>query len=469
MGGGAGCRRGGSADLFLLTDADIVHHPRHLATLVAQAERADLDLVSEMVALACDTPAEHALVPAFVFFFQLLYPFAWVNDPLRATAAAAGGTILIRRRALAAHRRRGVGARRVDRRCRAGGCGEAGRSHLARPRRPGALGACLSHRGRHLAHGVAHRLCAVALLAAAAGRHRSGDGAHLPAAAVRGAVRSWAGALVRLVGLGRDGGSVSADVAPVPPFRAVGAVPAGDRGVLPRRDDRRGGEPSSRPRRLRGRVAPIRGPAHEQYRDRRGVVRQGSRRRELPGRLAADPPRPARARARVLRVRPQRRRHRGFPAPCCGRQGRAARRDGGRAAGPERGRFAERAAAARQPGRDRRYATPLARSADRVSARRDQAAVCGLGRAVRLLPLFGDAGRAARARPARRGLRDLRAVGRPVRVVAGAEPFAGLREGPGCPGSLLPAWRYRSRRCAVRRPRWNCGACSIACWTGSTR
>jgi hopene-associated glycosyltransferase HpnB len=88
------------ADLFLLTDADIIHDPRHLATLVAQAERGDLDLVSEMVALACDTPAERALVPAFVLFFQLLYPLAWVNDPLRATAAAAGGTILIRRRAL---------------------------------------------------------------------------------------------------------------------------------------------------------------------------------------------------------------------------------------------------------------------------------------------------------------------------------------------------------------------------------
>ncbi len=88
------------SELILLTDADIVHDPRHVATLVAQAERGDLDMVSEMVALACDSPAEHALVPAFVFFFQLLYPFGRVNDPLRATAAAAGGTILIRRRAL---------------------------------------------------------------------------------------------------------------------------------------------------------------------------------------------------------------------------------------------------------------------------------------------------------------------------------------------------------------------------------
>ena len=57
-------------------------------------------MVSEMVALSCDSFAEKILIPAFVFYFQLLYPFAWVNDPLRATAAAAGGAVLIRRRAL---------------------------------------------------------------------------------------------------------------------------------------------------------------------------------------------------------------------------------------------------------------------------------------------------------------------------------------------------------------------------------
>src|SRR5208283_4287595 len=47
-----------------------------------------------------DSPPERILVPAFVYFFQLLYPFAWVNDGLKGTAAAAGGTILVRRRAL---------------------------------------------------------------------------------------------------------------------------------------------------------------------------------------------------------------------------------------------------------------------------------------------------------------------------------------------------------------------------------
>ena len=95
-----GIAAAGAPDYVLLTDADIEHDPAHMAGLVAAAERHDLDLVSGMVSLSCDSAAEKALVPAFVFFFQLLYPFAWVNNPLRATAAAAGGTILLRRRAL---------------------------------------------------------------------------------------------------------------------------------------------------------------------------------------------------------------------------------------------------------------------------------------------------------------------------------------------------------------------------------
>ena len=95
-----GVAASGPAPLLLLTDADIIHDPRHLSALVARAEATGADLVSEMVALACDTPAERALVPGFVYFFQMLYPFAWVNDPLHATAAAAGGTMLVRADAL---------------------------------------------------------------------------------------------------------------------------------------------------------------------------------------------------------------------------------------------------------------------------------------------------------------------------------------------------------------------------------
>lgn len=88
------------APLLLLTDADIVHEPAHLAALVAQLEQSDADLVSEMVALRCASLAERALVPAFVYFFQMLYPFARVNDPRSRLAAAAGGTMLLRRVAL---------------------------------------------------------------------------------------------------------------------------------------------------------------------------------------------------------------------------------------------------------------------------------------------------------------------------------------------------------------------------------
>ena len=53
-----------------------------------------------MAKLHCESFAERALIPAFIFFFRMLYPFAWVNDPTRATAAAAGGCMLVRREAL---------------------------------------------------------------------------------------------------------------------------------------------------------------------------------------------------------------------------------------------------------------------------------------------------------------------------------------------------------------------------------
>jgi hopene-associated glycosyltransferase HpnB len=90
----------GRAPVLLFTDADIVHDPRHLSSLVAHMLRARLDLVSEMVRLNCTSIAERALVPAFVYFFQMLYPFAKVNSPRSPVAAAAGGTVLIRREAL---------------------------------------------------------------------------------------------------------------------------------------------------------------------------------------------------------------------------------------------------------------------------------------------------------------------------------------------------------------------------------
>lgn len=87
-------------DYFLLTDADIEHDPANIRQLITKAQQEDLDLVSLMVLLRCQSFWEKLLIPAFVFFFQKLYPFRWVNDPKNSTAAAAGGCILIRSEAL---------------------------------------------------------------------------------------------------------------------------------------------------------------------------------------------------------------------------------------------------------------------------------------------------------------------------------------------------------------------------------
>ena len=88
-------------DYLLFTDADIWHPPDSIASLVANAEAHGRDLVSHMVRLSVTTAAERLLIPAFVFFFFMLYPPAWVLAPRFSTAAAAGGCILIRPRMLA--------------------------------------------------------------------------------------------------------------------------------------------------------------------------------------------------------------------------------------------------------------------------------------------------------------------------------------------------------------------------------
>lgn len=83
-------------DYVLLTDADIEHAPDTLIRLITHAERGAYDLVSLMVRLRCQTLAERFLIPAFVYFFLLLYPPARILDPRSKTAGAAGGCILIR-------------------------------------------------------------------------------------------------------------------------------------------------------------------------------------------------------------------------------------------------------------------------------------------------------------------------------------------------------------------------------------
>jgi hopene-associated glycosyltransferase HpnB len=83
-------------DYLLLTDADIVHAPDSVTRLLAHAEAKKLVLTSLMVKLRCESFAERANIPAFIFFFQMLYPFSWVNRPQSKVAAAAGGCMLVR-------------------------------------------------------------------------------------------------------------------------------------------------------------------------------------------------------------------------------------------------------------------------------------------------------------------------------------------------------------------------------------
>lgn len=85
---------------LLLTDADIAYDRKALARLVTRTVAGGNVLTSFMVKLRCDSFAEKLLIPAFVFFFSMLYPFRWVNRPDHDMAAAAGGSMLVDRRAL---------------------------------------------------------------------------------------------------------------------------------------------------------------------------------------------------------------------------------------------------------------------------------------------------------------------------------------------------------------------------------
>lgn len=80
---------------LLLTDADIAHEPDSLRELVAAAETAGFELVSQMARLRVASVWERLVVPAFVYFFAQLYPFRWIAKRGSRTAAAAGGCVLV--------------------------------------------------------------------------------------------------------------------------------------------------------------------------------------------------------------------------------------------------------------------------------------------------------------------------------------------------------------------------------------
>jgi hopene-associated glycosyltransferase HpnB len=85
---------------YWFTDADVSHASDTLRRLVVRAEQEELDLASLMVLLQGKSLPERALIPAFLYFFLMLYPPRWIADEELNTAGAAGGCILVRRKAL---------------------------------------------------------------------------------------------------------------------------------------------------------------------------------------------------------------------------------------------------------------------------------------------------------------------------------------------------------------------------------
>ena len=85
----------------LLLDADITLAPGMVAALLGKAKQDDRQMVSIMASLRMDSFWERLLIPAFIYFFKLIYPFRWVNSKHPLIAAAAGGCILLETRLIA--------------------------------------------------------------------------------------------------------------------------------------------------------------------------------------------------------------------------------------------------------------------------------------------------------------------------------------------------------------------------------
>jgi hopene-associated glycosyltransferase HpnB len=83
--------------LVLFLDADIELKPGTISTLCRKLVTEELDLVSIMAALRMDRFWEKLLIPAFIYFFKLIYPFALGNSRRSRVGVAAGGCILVRR------------------------------------------------------------------------------------------------------------------------------------------------------------------------------------------------------------------------------------------------------------------------------------------------------------------------------------------------------------------------------------
>lgn len=92
--------RASGGEWLLFADADIVFHPQLLRDLVRMALNHGFQMASLMALLRAETFWDRLLLPPFFFFFHLLYPFHRVRSSRSATAAAAGGCVLVERAAL---------------------------------------------------------------------------------------------------------------------------------------------------------------------------------------------------------------------------------------------------------------------------------------------------------------------------------------------------------------------------------
>jgi hopene-associated glycosyltransferase HpnB len=84
--------------LTLLIDADIELQPGILGLLRQRMRENGLGLISLMAQMHMVSFWEKLLMPAFVYFFRMLYPFRLSNSSFKGVAAAAGGCILIETR-----------------------------------------------------------------------------------------------------------------------------------------------------------------------------------------------------------------------------------------------------------------------------------------------------------------------------------------------------------------------------------
>ncbi len=219
-------------EYLLLTDADIEHAPDTLSWLVSQSMAGGFVLTSLMAKLRCVSLAEKIHVPAFIYFFQMLYPFAWVARADSSTAAAAGGCMLVRADALASVGGIGQHPWCADRRLLVGRQAENGGADLAWPDQPCAEHPAIPNLCRCWADGLALGLQPVALLAARFDRHNLGHGDHLCCAANAGPVCIGIAAISWASGLGGDDIIVRAHVAVLSAFAHMGRGPSGNRFAL---------------------------------------------------------------------------------------------------------------------------------------------------------------------------------------------------------------------------------------------